>query len=374
MDDLICPLCQKNKGKGSAQQETKKNGIVGFDDIFECDVCRGVHIDRRLVLLPKTLGKWTDVLGAVRELRSEFNSPPTIHSDGSVTCPDMNGVKHSIERFPSSIRERANKLLLALVKKTEFFGATTQITENDYPLAYVSSAEELNPYVEFLVENRLITRHLHHRGLVSVTAHGFEVASEAQLLPELTVFLSSTCYDLRDCRCELAVHLDSLGCNVLQSDDPLRFNVSHNNDSIESCLLNVANSNLVLCLIDQRYGPPLPKGPYEGLSATHAEIRFAFEKQIPVYFFIRREAFTEWSMLKRDASYQTNWVEPKDPEQRKRWTDFVSEYAKLPSEENVSNWFDQFDSIVDLKKIVESRVRAFRNGRTVGAGTPAGVR
>ena len=366
MNGSQCPLCQKGNRKT----------IEGIFDYFECEVCKGVYIDSRLVRAPTTLDNWTDLLGAARELRDECAFPPTVHFDGSVSCPDLDGVKHSIQRYPASIRERANKLLLALVKQTAFFGAKIQIMPTDYPLAYVRSPNELEPYIKFLEESQLIIRDMNavQFSQVSVTAHGFDVASEARLLPELTVFLSSTCYDLRDCRCELAVHLDSLGCNVRQSDDPLRIDVSHNSDSIESCLLNVANSNLVLCIIDQRYGPPLPHGTYKGLSATHAEIHFAFENQIPVSFFIRREAFTEWSMLKRDASYQTNWVEPKDPGQRKRWADFVSEYAKLPSEENVSNWFDQFDSIVDLKKIVGSRVRAFRNGRTVGAVTPAGVR
>lgn len=366
MDQPVCPMCRKNRSKTAH----------GWFDRFECEICRGVYVDSRLVRAPTTLNNWTELLGAARELHSECQLEPSIHFDGSVSCPDFDGTKHSIQRYPTSIRERANKLLLGLVRRTKFFGERIRLTDNDYPLAYVSSPDQFRPYINFLAENQLITKHSSEAfGTdVSVTAHGFDAASEARLLPELTVFLSSTCYDLRDCRCELAVHLESLGCNVRQSDDPLRFEVSHNNDSIESCLLNVANSNLVLCFIDQRYGPPLPKEPYEGLSATHAEIRFAFEKQIPVYFFIRREAFTEWSMLKRDASYRTNWVEPKDPVQRRRWTDFVSEYARLPSEEDVSNWFDQFDSIVDLKKIVESRVRAFRNGRTVGAVTPSGVR
>ena len=105
MNGSQCPLCQKGNRKT----------IQGNFDYFECEVCKGVDIDSRLVRAQTTLDNWNDLLGAARELRDEFTLSPTIHFDGSVSCPDFDAVKHSIQRYPVSIRERANKLLQALV-------------------------------------------------------------------------------------------------------------------------------------------------------------------------------------------------------------------------------------------------------------------
>lgn len=355
MTDRKCPICLTHGSDASKD----------WFDHFRCDVCRGVYIDSRLVRAPTTLDNWPDLLGAARELQEQFSWLPTIRFDGTVTCADADGRDHQITRFPSSISERAHRLLATLVKRTDFFGQVISVTGNDYPLAYVASPEAFFPYIAFLEKRDLINNVSHDSDgtHLAVTASGFDAVSESELLPELTVFLSSTCYDLRDCRFELCHHLQGLGCLLRVSDDPLQFDVSPTNDSIQSCLLNVARSDVVLCIIDQRYGPPLPDGEFAGISATHAEVRFARSKNIPVFFFIRSDAFTEWSMLKRDASARTAWVEPKDEARRRLWVDFVSEFAAIPDKEGISNWFDQYTSIVDLKRIVTARMHAFRHGR-----------
>ena len=136
------------------------------------------------------------------------------------------------------------------------------------------------------------------------------------------------------------------------SDDPLLFDVNPTVDSIQSCLLNASKADVVLCIVDGRYGPPLGN-QYGDLSATHVEVRHAREEGKPIFFFIRSIAYTEWSMLKRDSSVNTKWVEPDNPRCRALWTEFVSEFASLPGEET-SNWFDQFRNVVDLKQIVEA--------------------
>ena len=73
-----CPICQVR----AAQAHN------GNFDYFKCEVCRGVHIDNRLVRAPTTLDNWPDLLAAASELREEFSFPPTIRFDGTVTCPD----------------------------------------------------------------------------------------------------------------------------------------------------------------------------------------------------------------------------------------------------------------------------------------------
>jgi hypothetical protein len=96
--------------------------------------------------------------------------------------------------------------------------------------------------------------------------------------PPTEVFLCSTCYDLIDLREELATHLESCKCIVYRSDDPRSaFRVDPTDDSIESCLRNVERANVVVCIIDRRYGGVLKNGEYAGMSATHVEVRHALK-------------------------------------------------------------------------------------------------
>ena len=108
----------------------------------------------------------------------------------------------------------------------------------------------------------------------------------------------------------------------------------------------------------------MPDETYGQKSATHVEIDYAKKIDKPIYFFIRKEAFTEWSMLKKDPSRKSTWVEPNKKEQRKRWIEFVSENIRLPHDQNTSNWFDQFETAVDLKLMIEKRLNAHRQGVT----------
>ena len=359
-----CPLCQCREGTTCS----------GNFDYFNCVTCQGVYIDNRLVSAPTTLDNWSQLLSAARELRLDYDHPPSIRFDGVVTVPDENTVEHRMQVFPTSIRERAQKLLSAFIKRSAYFGDLLPvIPDRDFPLAYAVNAREFSHFVNYLEElgyvekvgfDEMPTRSESSGiGKLRVTASGYEAHASAELLPNLAVFISSTCHDLKDCRAELTQHLESLGCDVLVSDDPSRFEVSATNDSIQSCLLNVKNSDVVLCILDQRYGPPLPDGEFKGISATHAEVRFARQMAKPVFFFIRQQAYDEWSLLKRDPATVTLWVEPHNIPRKKLWTEFVAEFIKLPSGEGSSNWFDQFSNIVDLKHVVERRIRDFQRGR-----------
>lgn len=250
---------------------------------------------------------------------------------------------------------------------TKRFGQRLQVNgQRDHPLAYARDGGEFSAYLDFLAEQGLLkVHHVTNAGYcVTVTALGFDNATSNRELLPMTVFISSTCYDLKDCRVEIGHHLESRGSIVLLSDDPLRFDITPTSDSIQSCLANVRSSDVVICLIDQRYGGALPDETYGGKSATHVEIDYAKQIGKPVYFFIRKEAFTEWSALKKDTNRKSAWVEPRNEKQRKCWVDFVNENICLPDDKNISNWFDQFETVVDLKLIVEKRLNAHRQGVT----------
>ncbi len=74
----------------------------------------------------------------------------------------------------------------------------------------------------------------------------------------MKVFISSTCYDLIDVRCELDDFLKSLGLLPVLSDSYLSdFEVQYDKNSIETCLVNVRSADIVIVILDKRYGPRL---------------------------------------------------------------------------------------------------------------------
>ena len=359
MQTDTCPLCQT-----TGHSQYLADGFIRFDYL----ICGSYCVDDRLVRAPTTLDHdlWPNLLGAVRELQLRHWEMPRIYFDGTASTPDSDGGTHvAVTNFPVTIREHAYRLLSNLVAMTKRFGDVLNLQAGvAYPLAYARDATEFNAYLDFLIEQGYVKRQSRTSSGDSliVTALGFDnKQSNRELLP-LTVFVSSTCYDLKDCRAEIGRDLESRGSIVLLSDDPLRFDVTPTSDSIQSCLANVRSSDVVICLIDQRYGGALPDETYANKSATHVEIDYAKEIGKPIYFFIRKEAFTEWSMLRKDPSRKSKWVESNSEEQRKRWVDFVTENVRLPDDQNMSNWFDQFETVVDLKLIVEKRLNAHRQG------------
>lgn len=177
------------------------------------------------------------------------------------------------------------------------------------------------------------------------------------------MFISSTCYDLIDLRAELADFLDGKGYIPKVSDDPYRMDVEPTEDSIQTCLRNVEAADVVICILDGRYGPPLP--PNGEVSATHAEIRHARKLDIPIYIFARDKALSDYDQLRHNPSAMTLWVEKHDDGQRKRWLEYAQELQKyaLAKARKHSNWVDPFRDSVQLKKLVLKRLTEFRQRR-----------
>jgi hypothetical protein len=172
----------------------------------------------------------------------------------------------------------------------------------------------------------------------------------------IDVFVSSTCWDLTDVRAELRRHLEDNAFIVRLSDDyDSPFKVDANQDSIRSCLNNVAHADVVVCIIDRRYGPLLPFGEFQGKSATHAEVLHAESPALrkPVFTFIRDRAFQDYTQLRRDPNYDAKWVDRKS---KAEWTDFVKSRVELLPDQQGTNWHDEFATTVDLKAKVLKRL------------------
>lgn len=174
----------------------------------------------------------------------------------------------------------------------------------------------------------------------------------------LDVFVSSTCYDLLDLRAELGRFLTDQGLYVRLSEDPTStFAVEPTGDSIESCLANVEAADVVVCVIDRRYAGVLTNGPYAGKSATHAEVEHARSLSKPVFFFVRDKAIADYAFMRDNGvESRTRWIEPDDPDHRKKWFGFVATVSKLPKHEKWSNWYDPFKDVVELKQLALKRL------------------
>jgi hypothetical protein len=154
---------------------------------------------------------------------------------------------------------------------------------------------------------------------------------------------------------------DDWGFEVQLSEDPLSpFRVDPRDDSIESCLANVRASDVVVCIVDRRYGGVLKHGDYAGKSATEIEVEHArsLDPPRPVFFFVRDAAFQDLQTLRRNGRAKTKWVEPgkKKRDQRKRWFEWVARVSNLPEHESRNNWCDQFKTVAELKALVLKRL------------------
>ena len=136
------------------------------------------------------------------------------------------------------------------------------VTGNDYPLAYVSSAEAFFPYIAYLRETR-VDNGSHTRTLMALTSlfpHGvLTPLSESRLLPDITVFLSSTCSTCVtvDPSCLTTYRVSVVSCGRLTI--PYQLDVSWFIARYRAVCLTLRFQS---CPLHNRWaaGPPLPDG------------------------------------------------------------------------------------------------------------------
>src|SRR5262245_46593008 len=107
----------------------------------------------------------------------------------------------------------------------------------------------------------------------------------------LQVFVSSTCYNLRDLRAAIRAWLKQLGLTPLMSDEG-GFPHIDGMPPYATCLRALEECPLVIVVIDRRYGMSFQDwGPYpqfKGCSSTHAELRHELDsgKRVLVYVHV----------------------------------------------------------------------------------------
>ena len=343
-----CPLC----GKLPESLNTSRNLLV------KCNRCGHFYLEDAFLSIISGISEADRHLlgGYTRENWQFFNQYAEIEYDTYQTI---------LACCPHTVNEKAIKFLMALRRMTEYFGEVLTINlEDQFPLAYAQNSNELFGYINYLCELIYIKNPMTSSAGydIVITGKGFEAIESRLLSPSITVFISSTCYDLLDLRKELADFIDAKGFISKVSNDPFRIDIEPTENSIDTCLRNVETADVVVCIIDGRYGPVLP--PQNVISATHAEIQHARKIKKPIYYFMRDKAFSEYDLLRNNPDGHCLWVERYDEEQRKKWVAFVKEVQNLSIAQNQghSNWIDSFTDSVQLKKLVLKRLGEYQRG------------
>jgi hypothetical protein len=177
----------------------------------------------------------------------------------------------------------------------------------------------------------------------------------------MKVFISSTCYDLLDLRAELHEGLRDLGVEALFSDlKESDFVVSSAPDvnSIETCLANLRESDVVVVVLSQRYGPKLG-GPFGEISATHCEYNEARRLNKPLYFYVRDRLdadCTTWRRNGGSADFTGAWCFKEGTKGLFAMIEAHRQLVGPDGKASANNWYSTFTTSVDLRADLRRRL------------------
>lgn len=188
------------------------------------------------------------------------------------------------------------------------------------------------------------------------------------------VFVSSTCYDLIDLRAHVEHSLRDMGMAPVLSDAATSdFTVVPGENSIETCLVNVASCDHIVVILSQRYGPTLEKYGHPHLSATHLEYQQAVKGQKPIYFYVRDRLLAEYQIWKKNPESRNNYVWCQKADDAENLFKLIKEH-EAPPEQGVSrnNWIKTFQSSTDLVVQIQRDLAAPSNKALLQALAEAG--
>lgn len=117
------------------------------------------------------------------------------------------------------------------------------------------------------------------------------------------VFVSSSCYELRDLRARLREWLSGMGFNPVLSEGE-GFPHADGMPPYASCLKTMDECIMVVGVIERQYGTPFedwgPFPQYKGLSPTHAELRHALDTGKRVLIYVQDSTWNFYNVWRRN--------------------------------------------------------------------------
>ncbi|MBR0962492.1 DUF4062 domain-containing protein [Tardiphaga sp. 538_B7_N1_4] len=127
------------------------------------------------------------------------------------------------------------------------------------------------------------------------------------------VFVSSSCYELRDMRARLQEWLSGMGFNPILSEGE-GFPHTDGMPPYASCLRTMDECAMVIGVIERQYGTqfddwgPFPQ--YKGLAPTHAELRHALDSGKRVLIYVQDSTWAFYDVWRRNPDAFTNGAPP----------------------------------------------------------------
>ncbi|HLO72986.1 MAG TPA: DUF4062 domain-containing protein [Flavobacterium sp.] len=162
------------------------------------------------------------------------------------------------------------------------------------------------------------------------------------------VFVSSTCYDLKEIRDNLYEFIDSLGYIPIFSD---KNDVFYHPDlhTHEACLKEIESCQLFVLIIGGRFGG---KYKYDTTkSIVNAEYSAAKELNLPIITFVSRDVYGNHFMYEKNKDKEIEYTAISDQKYAKNIFEFINSIRRS----NINNGLFEFEFARDIKTILKKQ-------------------
>ena len=161
----------------------------------------------------------------------------------------------------------------------------------------------------------------------------------------MKIFISSTCYDLKDLRAEVERFLLNKGHTLLLSDRA-SFPLPTGTHRHDVCVQTAGKCDLFVLVIDSRFGAAYYKD--KDISITWAEFREAIRTNKKIIAFVRQEIFNERQSCRKNQKIGNSFV-PYFADDIKTF-DLIDEVQKQAD----GIWMQPFENSVQVKEKLEN--------------------
>src|SRR4030095_5787196 len=165
-------------------------------------------------------------------------------------------------------------------------------------------------------------------------------------MPKPRIFISSTCFDLRDARATLTNFLEAFGFEVLNSEKS-NFGVTPKMHSADVCLDQVELADYFILIIGSRRGSDFPDSAQ---SITNAEFNRAKELGLVMIPFVKADILTARRLFRKNPT--ANFSEVVDDNRIFGFIDSIDSSAE-------DNWLHAFNTVTDIEESLRSQFSHF---------------